>query len=141
MKFSIAEFQARKGHFSNHPKHKQAHGICFHRCGNYSHLKEQFTTSLLAPGEQKVAQVGTSRKTLLSVAVIYRKRSSRCMLLQTSEQLVFAVIDLYGTDYINSCFLLVSTPPASPMIKMHLSIQQLLSNRTVSSCKVFNWEL
>lgn len=79
---------------------------------------------------------------LEGAAAIYSGRSSRCVLLQTSEWLVFAVIDLYSADYINSCFLLISTPPASPMIKMYLSIQQLLSgSRTVSSCKVCSSEL
>lgn len=51
--------------------------------------------SLLAPGEHKGTQVGASQMTLLlNIAAIYSKRSSRCILLQTSEWLVFAVIDL-----------------------------------------------
>jgi len=147
VKFSAAESQVRKRHFSNLRKSEQeqrsSRGTCFGPCGHSSPSQAQPTASLPAPGEDTGARFGAAGKTpRLAVAAIYSQRGSRCTLLQTSERLVFTVIDLYGTDYINSCFLLISTPPASPMMKTRLSRQQLLSNgRTLSSCEVFNWEL
>lgn len=143
MKFIMAEVQVRKGHFSNpdlgkNPTQSKTGGER-HSVHLLSPLWELSSPRRLVhhvPACTRRTQRRWSWHFWEEAAAIYSECSSRCRLPQTSQPLVFAVIDLHCADYTNSCFLLISTPLASPMIKMHLSIRQLLSNgRTVKQLR------